>query len=830
MSSAAKVPEFRSLLELVLHNGPRGWLARLQGKPDAPDYFRPPVRWLLSRELLAKLKKIAVEAFFGDELDHRDWMETQSIDLSQAGQADGQPFWFDYVADIGDGQLCNYNLACLLLGDLALRENGTLAAIADPLQLEQGESFGPNERLPRGAFLLVGGDTAYQVADVETLELRTHLPFEWARQRFDKPLAAEDERKEPWLFAIPGNHDLYDALIGFNKFFVKPHHELANPNTRIADFNRRQTASYVCLDLPHGYRLIGMDSQYGKVDHRQSTQMTAWVRAEEEPGAEAPLRRKLIVATSQPSTVFGATTPSSRRPFEAAQLPRPFLAASAALPAGAIHLDLSGDIHHYARYAKSPSTDWTNYQSVVAGGGALAHATEDDSKNEHATSWPPRALKLYPEPAVAFSTTSRRLLRPWQIANGGLTWLVCGAVAALGAYGYVGGPFLSSHVSLLSVITQFWLSVAWWQGLGLRELGTFALTLTTLLACIRCTRFFRMNAALVGTATPKLVPTRAYWPVTVFGSVALASLAIGIASSYHAGSSGARLQSPLPLLASSALWPVFWSWALKYQKTLPAQRKVRRTTWRDRLIAALPLALGPLCSWYGARLFAPEDHRLGRLSFAVGHLAILIGLPLLAWYQGSSRQPLPRRALLVLAALLLAICLLLVPGAMAVHGSPIAIAIAVGVTWALSALLSLHPARLAVRLLYPVSLVCPLAVVSVLDGVSPWDFIAAAPGNVPSGWVAFALGAGLACAWFGGYLAFALSFGCHNNEAGGAARIDRFGHFIRFKLEPQRITGYVIGLEHLADSQSPLAPFLIEIFHVGQASDLPSTRARKVAE
>jgi hypothetical protein len=64
--------------------------------------------------------------------------------------------------------------------------------------------------------------------------------------------------------------------------------------------------------------------------------------------------------------------------------------------------------------------------------------------------------------------------------------------------------------------------------------------------------------------------------------------------------------------------------------------------------------------------------------------------------------------------------------------------------------------------------------------------------------VAFCAGGAFACIWFGFYLAVALGFNAHNNEAGGAARVDFYRHFIRFKLEPDRLTGYVIGFDRPA--------------------------------
>ena len=81
--------------------------------------------------------------------------------------------------------------------------------------------------------------------------------------------------------------------------------------------------------------------------------------------------------------------------------------------------------------------------------------------------------------------------------------------------------------------------------------------------------------------------------------------------------------------------------------------------------------------------------------------------------------------------------------------------------------------------------------------------------------VAFLAGGSFACIWFGFYLAVALGFGAHNNEAGGAARLDYYRHFIRFKLEPERITGFVIGFDkpapELEGNTAPKSEQLLQI-------------------
>lgn len=117
------------------------------------------------------------------------------------------------------------------------------------------------------------------------------------------------------------------------------------------------------------------------------------------------------------------------------------------------------------------------------------------------------------------------------------------------------------------------------------------------------------------------------------------------------------------------------------------------------------------------------------------------------------------------------------------------------------------------------------------DTLEPWLFDGAAPLNTPAGgwgrlalcFYAGAVGALMSCALFGWYLAVSLAFNGHNNEAGGAARIEGFKQFIRFRINRDGLTGYVIAFDEPskegADGKTEggegrLVPKIVDVFRV----------------
>jgi hypothetical protein len=130
------------------------------------------------------------------------------------------------------------------------------------------------------------------------------------------------------------------------------------------------------------------------------------------------------------------------------ELPAPFLAlaptpqlvdgrpppaeVTTALPAGACRLDLSGDMHYYARFDGTTAGAGgapTRYAAVVSGaGGAFHHPSFTELKEVPAAA-------VYPEPEVSRRAVARRLFHPETLIQGGVIIIPAAALAVLVTWG-----------------------------------------------------------------------------------------------------------------------------------------------------------------------------------------------------------------------------------------------------------------------------------------------------------------------------------------------------------------------------------------------------------
>ncbi|HEX8702148.1 MAG TPA: metallophosphoesterase, partial [Myxococcaceae bacterium] len=281
------------------------------------------VRWLHPAQFIRASMDTIVAAVFGARADPRlveAMVRPQEpyFDYSQVEDEQGN-FWFDYVADTGDGWDPTYCIARLL---------------ALP-SLEVGTPGKTPEVLPRGRLLVLGGDAVYPGASRETYEERLVQPYEAAMRRSHQP--------SPDMFVIPGNHDWYDGLAAFLRMFCA--------QRWVAGRRTRQSRSYFALKLPHNWWLVGTDVQLNSDIDVPQVEYFRQVSKLMGPGD------RVILCNAEPSWIHAVATKRRRGYLEnnLEYLQEKVLGKR-------ISIFIAGDLHHYRRHA-----DPEGRQKITAG-------------------------------------------------------------------------------------------------------------------------------------------------------------------------------------------------------------------------------------------------------------------------------------------------------------------------------------------------------------------------------------------------------------------------------------------------------------------------------
>lgn len=286
--------------------------------------FRPrkAVRWLNPKVLITTGVQSLVAEVFGSYADKRELQG--SLPAAVHDHSDRDELWLDFVADTGDGFDATYSVASLL---------------AAP-ELDLGT------RTPRGHLLVMGGDEVYPAASTGAYEDRTKGVF-----RAALPAAPPDQ---PTLFALPGNHDWYDGLTSFLRVFAQ--------RRAIGGWRTEQTRSYFAVKLPHRWWLYAIDTQFN--DYVDSPQLEYFRAA----AADLQAGDAVILCTPTPAWV-AAGAGGETKGYDTIE----FFQREIIRPRGAnVRVMLSGDKHHYARYAERAGTA----QKITSGlGGAYLTAT-----------------------------------------------------------------------------------------------------------------------------------------------------------------------------------------------------------------------------------------------------------------------------------------------------------------------------------------------------------------------------------------------------------------------------------------------------------------------
>ncbi|MEV8553827.1 hypothetical protein AB0L04_28950 [Streptomyces glaucescens] len=360
------------------------------------------VRWLDPASLVRTGVKVALADVFAAYADKREIQGTLRAEPLRAPLDDrgARELWIDYVADLGDGFDATASVAsALAAADVTVRR----------------------ERLPRGSMLVLGGDEAYPVASMALYRDSMTGPYASALPATEGP--------GPLMLALPGNHDWYDGLTAFLRTFA-----VRQP---VGGWQTRQTRSYFAVRLPANWWLVGLDSQLGAyMDDPQLRYFQSHLSARLRPGDG------VIVCCAEPTWVKCADDADAfdtlhwfdRNVVRTRTDPR----TGERVPTGAsIRLWLTGDKHHYARYAERLPTDPPERadlppdpqrrQMVTCGlGGAYLASTHTLPRS---LSLPPPATRMREkdDPAVTFTRAdestyprvgeshrlARRIAVPW---------------------------------------------------------------------------------------------------------------------------------------------------------------------------------------------------------------------------------------------------------------------------------------------------------------------------------------------------------------------------------------------------------------------------------
>lgn len=846
-------------------SGPSNDYSGIPPKPE-PDAFESPVAWLFGRQLIANLKWILLYTAFKGKLDHRDWMKAnvipdrpslkevdkfwrrwnQNWNEAEDGATESEKeFWFDYISDTGDGQKAVYSIAYLCMSDLAAGENPKPGDQLEFVLEPDPSTLKDRVLMPRGTFLFVGGDTSYHIADYATLANRFQNPFWWAFRDLAGKARSVALEVPRFLFGIPGNHDWYDSLDGFNRQFRLPSTGdkvtagVRPPLLSIPTFSRRQEASYLALRLPFDWWLWGLDTEEGEIDFRQ-LEFFKDIKAKYAP-------QKLIVATPEPITVFGKLAKrdeNQSKTFAAMGLERPFLKNPEPLGEGKCRLDLAGDVHHYARYWGPPPDTQSNYASVVSGGGgAFFHPSHTDvGEIQHQA--------IYPEAEASREEVANQLFKFKNIWNGGWVWLF-GFLIAFALFFSVSFPQSSKDaVDSFPLWVNLGISppvaaqvseppVAYvkpmprytWGPNARPKPSEFFLWMISLIvsiaalgaALIYSSKLFTKEYDPAGTAPKKTVPLSQRLTVWALVLVAFSSLAFGIWGFYTYEPNLTRYARSLIILVAlvwavlaviESTWYSEWLFNEAYRVNIKAWHY-----WPIWVLSILSL-LGVSASLW---IFGKQEAAFLISDLVQVVIIASVGIGLIYFAYGTG-------AVLLKGAGKLGFILLGASHALLQLAVPFLLVRKGNLLWApLAVLLVAIAFKFIGRWLSKQKNGWPLAIVWVLFGAAllaiPF-ILHAAPLNMPEGrdlkfllcLYAGVIGAVTSCLLFGGYLAVSLAFNGHNNEAGGAARIEGFKQFIRFRINRHGLTGHVIAIDrpNTEGGTGNLYPKIVDVFHLHQ--------------
>ena len=395
-----------------------------------PREFCPMVSWYDPAELMRSARDVFISTILGRHSDRRLLEALAAVETPVPFDCTmeplpwrGGPFWLDYLSDTGDGFNSTYTMACCVSRDLQVKA-------------PDGRQY----QLNRGAVLVLGGDEIYPIASRLEYQRRFVAPFRAAMPESPEP--------RPKMFAIPGNHDWYDSLVSFTRLFVS--------RDRIGGWEAPQQRSYFALKLPHGWWLLGTDTQLASDIDKPQVDFFRGVAHTMDPAD------RVILCNAEPHWIYAKKYEGLDPEYNENNLR--FLEEEVLGRKIAVYL--AGDLHHYRRHEASDGTQ----KITSGGGGAFLHPThgadvrvleEKDKRGKLLRRFELKAA--FPDEATSRRLAWRNLLLPYLNPTFGLLTAALYAMTAWASKAPIGRiDDLGSavYVSLLMAIQDpfraFW--------------------------------------------------------------------------------------------------------------------------------------------------------------------------------------------------------------------------------------------------------------------------------------------------------------------------------------------------------------------------------------
>ncbi|SIT24060.1 metallophosphoesterase family protein [Chryseobacterium gambrini] len=342
-------------------------------------YFKPqkPVKWFNFTGLTNTFRMVSLSADILSVIDKR---EVQSGMEKDAGDElirnniheNKDEFWFDFIADTGDG----FDSTTTVLYHLT-RDSYTYSFKNE----KDREKYDEHEiTLKKGSALVIGGDLVYPVGSEGHYRDRFKGPL-----RFVAPGIRTPEKPSPILVATPGNHDWYDGLSAFFRLMCQ--------KSSIGNYRTVQNRSYFAYALRKNVHLFGIDNQLlGDIDIPQMSFFKKYVENISGEGG----KNHIILLIAEPYWYSYDIDDRHQRKQRMDSLEYITRALVEEVKKNQnnkegetenknkaeliFEIVITGDIHHYSNYKLDSDTKDYYYQVkhfiTSGGGGAFGHVTD----------------------------------------------------------------------------------------------------------------------------------------------------------------------------------------------------------------------------------------------------------------------------------------------------------------------------------------------------------------------------------------------------------------------------------------------------------------------